>query len=429
MHGMKRESKKRQLLIQKKKRRVRTSYTPYETYKSSLESEITPDPFGFIMIRKTQITFDAHSQKVGSTEVRFIGEELLTEKGPIQIINSFFGRLPFRLRLGSRSVFEIKGLVPARIAVINSVDIPNVDVQKKLLGHPPHPAPVPPEFASDVLITLKPVTLKEDMKTAIAGALQHSDFTKATAKLHVLDVLEDLLKPLNTLVVSYWVLFGQEVEWNRVRRVLRKDISAGQTFNLHVFKRQHDSDDFQKIEDSIADATPASPIPFTLGGNMHDISAENIAKLQHKLSYETQYAYYSMALQAEAHIQQTDYLNALLYSVIAFENAHAELLEYVAETKAGDEKARKWVQNLLRQAGISTMVRLTPYLFMDPENRPSDTTVEKVARAIEIRNQLVHAKRDKKRNLKFESHVSDDLLPLIREVFTYINTIARQLPD
>jgi len=378
------------------------------------------------MIRKPQITFDAHSQTCGTIEDRFVGEELLTEEGSIQIINSFFCRLPFRLRLGSRAVFEIRGVVPARIAVINSVDIPNSEVQKELLGRPPR---VRPEFASDVLITLSPVKLKENEKSAIAKALEHSDYSKATANLHVLHVLEDLLKPLNTLVVSYRVLFGQEIESNRVRRVLRKDISGGQTYKLHVFERQHDSDDFQQIEDSIADATPASPLPFTLGGNMHDIPAESIAILQHNLSNNTHYAFYSLALQAQDYIQQTDYLNALLYSVIAFENAHAELVEHVAETKAGCAAARGWAQNLLQRAGISAMVSLTPSLFMEPENRPSDKTIKDVVRAIGIRNALAHARRDKNRNLKVETHRSDSLLPLIEAVFTYINTIARQLPD
>ena len=379
------------------------------------------------MVCKRQITFDAHSQKVGFTEDRFVCEELLTEKGPIQIINSFFCRLPFRLRLGSRAVFEIRGVVPARIAVINSVDIPNVEVQKKLVGNPPH---VRPEFASDVLITLKPVKLKEDMKATIARALGLSNYSKAGANLHVVHVNpEDLLQSLNTLVVSYRVLFGQEIQWNRARRVLRKDISGGQTYKLHVFKRQHDSDDFQQIEESIVNATPASPIPFALGGNMHDISAENIAKLQHNLSHNTHYAFYSLALQAQDYIQQTDYLNALLYSVIAFENAHAEFVEHIAETKAGCAAARKWAQNLLREAGISAIVRLTPFLLMEPENRPSDETIKDVVRAISIRNELAHAKRDKNRNLKVETHRCDSLLPLIEAVFTYINTIARQLPD
>lgn len=381
------------------------------------------------MIRKPQITFDAHSQKGGTREDRFVGEELLTEKGPIQIINSFFCRLPFRLRLGSRAVFEIRGVVPARIAVINSVDIPNVEVQKKLLGHPQQPSSVPPEFASDVLITLNPVKLKEDVKAIITEALEHSDYSKASANLHVLHILEGLLKPLNTLVVSYQVLFGREVQWNRVRRVLRKDISGGQTYKLHVFKRQNDSYDFQQIEDIIADATPTSPIPFTLGGNMHDIPAEGIAKLQDNLSNNTQYAFYSLAIQAQDYIQQTDYLNALLYSVIAFENAHAELIEHVAETKAGCVEARTWAQNLLREAGISAIVRLTPSLFMEPENRPSNKTIKDVVRAIRIRNELAHAKRDKNQNLKVETYRSDSLLPLIEAVLTYINIIALQLPD
>jgi hypothetical protein len=371
--------------------------------------------------------FDAHSQTAGSMEDRFVGEELLAEKGPLQVINSLFCRLPFRLRLGSRAVFEVRGVVPARIVVINSVDIPNAEVQKKWLGPPLR---VRPELASNVLITLNPVKLEENEKATIAKVLEHSDYGKASAGLRALHVHpEDMLKSLNTLVVFYRVLFGQEVLWNRVRRVLRKDIGGGHTYNLHVFKSQHDSYDFHQIEGSIADATPASPIPFTLGGGMYDIPAESIAKLQHDLSHNTHYAFYSLALQAQDYIQQTDYLNALLYSVIAFENAHAELIEHVAETKAGSMESRKWAQNLLREAGISAMVRLTPSLFMKPENRPSDNTIKDVVRAIEIRNQLAHAKRDKNRNLKVDTHRSDGLLPLIEAVFTYINTIARQLPD
>ncbi len=379
------------------------------------------------MIRKTQITFDAHSQNTGTTEVRFVCEDLLTDKGPIQIISSFFCRLPFRLRLGSQAVFDVKGVVPARIAVFNSVDIANAKIQRKLLGNPPH---VRPEFASDVLITLKPVKLTEGVRATIARTLNHSDDSKVTTNPHVLfGNPEDFLKPLNTLVVFYRLLFGQEIQWNRVRRMLRKDITAGHTFNVHVFKQKHDSNDFQQIEDSIADATPVSPSPFKLGGNIYDMSAENIDKLQHNLSHNTHYAYYSLSIQAQDYIQQTDYLNALLYSVIAFENAHAELIEHVAETKVGSMKARTWAQTLLREAGISAMIRLTPYLFMEPENRPSDKTIDDVVRAIGIRNELAHAKRDKNRNLKVETHRSDSLLPLIEAIFTYINTITRQLPD
>lgn len=387
---------------------------------------------GFIMIKKTQITFDAHSQTGGSMEVRFVNEELLTKEESIQVVNSFFCKLPFRLRLGSRTVYEIKGTVPARMAVINSIDIPNIEAEKKLLGNPPpiNPTRINPKMASDVLVTLNPVKIDEDAKKNVTRILKNTDYTKSSKDFHALHVnLEDLLKPINTLIIFYRLLFGEKVQWNRVRCVLRKDISGGHTYALHTLKRQSDSMDFHQIPNSIADATPVSPAPFILGGNLYDMTSEDIAKLQHKLKHETQYAYYSMAFQAQDYMQQTDYLNALLYSVIAFENAHAELIEHIAETKAGCKEARKWAQDLLQRAGISSMVPLTPYLFMKPKDRPSDDTIKGVIRAIQIRNELAHAKKDKKHNLKIDTHRCTDLLPLIEKVFTYINAITRQLPD
>jgi DNA-binding phage protein len=375
------------------------------------------------MIRKSLITFDAHSQIGGTNEVRIVGEDLLLEKEPIQVISSVFWKLPFRLRLGRRTEFKVGGITPSRIVVFNSIDIPETENQKR----PPDPKiQSDPEMASTVLMTLDPTKIDEDTRLVISKALDHSDYSKVTP-LHIHP--EDLLCSLNSLTVSYLVILGDAVRWNRVRRILRKDVSGGHTYEIHMFKRKHEDSNLKQIEDSIADAKPTLHIPFLGGGAMHDISAEEIANLQNKIAHNTQYAFYSLAIQAQDYIQQTDYLNALLYSIIAFENAHAEFIEYIAETKANCSKARIWAQELLRQAGISAIVRLTPYLFMTPEGRPSDNTISSVVKAIKIRNELAHAKRDNNGNLKVDSHKSRDLLPLIEEVFNYINAIARQLPD
>ncbi len=376
------------------------------------------------MIKKPLITFDAYSQKGGIEEVRFLCEELLAEQGPIQVVNSMFYRLPFRLRVGARAVFDVNGVIPARIVVINSVDVPIAEVEGRV------PKITHPELASDVLITLNPVTLDDNAKASIVTALNDPDYTKAAAGIHPLNIHpEDPLKALNSLIVSYKVLCGKEVQSDRVRRVLRKDIFGAPMYKLHMFKHRHDAIDYNKIEEGIEGARPNSTIPFDGVGSMHDIDVDMIAKVRKRLNHGTEYVFYSMAIQAEDYMRQTDFMNALLYSVIAFENAHAEFVEHVAETKAGCSKARKWAQNLIREAGVSAMIRLTPYLFMDAENRPSDTTVKSVIRAIQIRNELAHAKRDNQRNLKIDSYKSNDLIPLVEAVFNYINAIARQLPD
>ncbi|HUT59609.1 MAG TPA: hypothetical protein VNA25_17320, partial [Phycisphaerae bacterium] len=345
---------------------------------------------------------------------------------PLQVVNSVFWKLPFRLRLGPRAVFEVGGVLPARIAVINSVDFTDTRIQEELA----RPRSARPEIASDVLVTLKPVKIPEDTKAAIAASLDEQNFSKSYAGLRSLQIYpEDVVKPLNSLLASYRLICGQEVADNRVRRVLPKDFSGHHTYTLHMFMRRHDSYHFEEIENAVADATPVSPTPFQFGGHLHDIPSEAISKLRHHLRHNIQYAFFSLAFQAEDYMRQTDYLNALLYSVIAFENAHAELIEHVAETRAGCSKARTWAQTLLKEAGISAIVHLTPYLFMEPENRPSDATIEGVIRALRIRNALAHATRDRNRNLKIDGYRSDALLPSIDAVFSYMNAIARQLPD
>jgi hypothetical protein len=378
------------------------------------------------MIRKTQITFDGHAQVGGSMEVVFVGEELLSEKGPLNLVNSLFFRLPFRLRLGARLAVQVNGVIPARIVVLNSADIPNPQSQRDLLGTM---WKVRPEMASDVLVTVRSIELNDGQKAAIMTALSDRDYSKTSLGLEYLHIHpEDILKPLNSLVVSYRVLFGEEVRGNRVRRLHRRDV-GDHTYSVHVFLPAGDPDDPSKIEASLLGAKPRSATPLVAGGDLFDLPAEGIAKFQKGLAQNTQYAFYSLAIQSQDYIQQTDYLNALLYAVIALENAHAELLEHVAEARVGCPEARGWAQELLRQAGISAIVRLTPYLFMEPRNRPAQATIDDVVKAIQIRNELAHAKRDRAHNLKVDTHSSRDLLPLIEAVFAYTNCVARQLPE
>lgn len=379
------------------------------------------------MICKTLITFDSHSQRGGVSEVRFLGEELLAETDPLQVTNSVFFRLPFRLRIGPIADFKIGGKVPGHVTVLNSIGSISDAAQKELNIRA---QAAKPEFASDVCITLAPIKIPEDKKLKIKEIINGTDYAAASQSLHFLKIHpEETLKPLNALIVLYRVLCGQEIQFNRVRRVLRKDFFGRQTYELHAFSRLYEPTDFSRVCMALEDAKPMPAEPFQIGGFLKDISTETVIKLQNQLSNGTQYAYYLFALQAQDYIHQTDYLNALLYSVIALENAHSELIEHVAETKASSAKSRKWAQELIRNAGISAMIRLTPFLFMEQENRPADDIISGVVRAIEIRNELAHAKRDSNRNLKIDGHISDVLLPLVENVFCYINAIARHLPD
>jgi len=379
------------------------------------------------MIRKSQISFDGHAQVGGSIDEMYLNEELLDEKDAIQVINAIYFRLPFRLKLGRRTVFDVTGVVPARIIVINFVDIPNIEKEKKIIGNPPKENP---DFASNVLIILKPKKLKNDFKAKIKKCFERNDTRNGSINIPDLYANpEDAMKPLNKLIVLYRVLFGEDIRFNRVRNILRKDISNGSICHLHLFKKKDKQDNFQYIENSIKDARPQSSSLFKAGGHLFDIPTEKVKELQRQLIQSTHYGFYSLYIQSEDYVKQTDYLNALLYAVIAFENAHSEFIEYIAEKKAGCEKAREWAQDMLREAGISAMVKLTPVLFMEIENRPSNKIIDDVVRAIQIRNQLAHAKRDKNRNLKIDSYNSNDLMPLIVSLLSYINTIARQLPD
>ena len=349
------------------------------------------------MISKSMIYFDGTAQTGGGREERYLREELLSEEGGLELVRSLLLRLPFRLRLGSRATFDVKGTIPARITVINSVDIPSVEVGAQLLQPL---SPTIAQLASDVLITLRPLKLDIDRKALLASAITSPDYAKAVASARIHVHPEDWLKPLDPLIIQYIVLGGTDIHWNRVRRIFRKDISGGQPLALYMFKRRHDAINDDELLAGAAGAILRSAIPFEAGGPCHDCPVDLIAKLHKELSRDSQYGFYSMAVQAQDFMRQTDFLNALLYAVIAFENAHSELIEFVAETKAGSSSARKWAQQLIKEGGIHSFVHLTPFLFMEPENRPTDDVVSKVKKAIEYRNDIAHAKRDSKRNLK-----------------------------
>ena len=107
--------------------------------------------------------------------------------------------------------------------------------------------------------------------------------------------------------------------------------------------------------------------------------------------------FYELAFEAKAKMASADYIGALLLAVAALEGAHGAFVTSALESKlpsgrTGEDKNLE--DNFIKELGFSLCNKLSPYLFMDVANRPTDEVIQKVATAVKYRNEIMHALRN-----------------------------------
>jgi hypothetical protein len=87
---------------------------------------------------------------------------------------------------------------------------------------------------------------------------------------------------------------------------------------------------------------------------------------------------------------------ALVLACAALEGAHAAVVRAnLLPMLLGDNDQARLVETYLREQGIHTLMQITPYLFLGAD-RPTPTEIEQCAKALEMRNGIIHAKRTKR---------------------------------
>jgi hypothetical protein len=130
-----------------------------------------------------------------------------------------------------------------------------------------------------------------------------------------------------------------------------------------------------------------------------------------------------------------DYIGALLLAVAALEGAHGAFVTSVLESKlpsgrTGDDKNLE--DNFIKELGFSLCNKLTPYLFMDSTDRPTDETIQKAAIAVKYRNEIMHALRNSAGQYRIRTRTNVELTDAFSGAMTlyefYRGTIDRLTP-
>jgi hypothetical protein len=73
------------------------------------------------------------------------------------------------------------------------------------------------------------------------------------------------------------------------------------------------------------------------------------------------------------------------------EGAHAAFLRHSLTQELPTHKANKLIEDLLRDAGLYNLYQVTPFLFMDDQDRPTVEQLEACGQGIMMRNQFMHS--------------------------------------
>lgn len=355
------------------------------------------------------LVFHGDAQASGARDIRIVGEENLSCVGDLFLTRAIIFPLPFRLRTGTEAVFTV-GPKPATTIILRNDDVPALAFPQRLTQRDI------PATTAVVVLSAKPVDA--DLRNHVSCALDAKDPTGAarTKQLTECGIFLDfdaILRPFNRLITRYRAKFSREIQFNRIRRILARDFLGRAECEFYGFHTlQTGPSDFVstvKVFDEILKLQSRCPI----GGNQSDLPTSGLEEIKKQLEGGIEYSFYTLAFQAHDFVAATDLQNALLYAVFAFESAHAEFVERFIQSRAPAARARRLAEDFLREVGISAFAGLTPYIFMEPAQRPSEEVIERTGKAIRVRNELAHAKRDRANQPKVESHSSKELRELV----------------
>jgi hypothetical protein len=145
-------------------------------------------------------------------------------------------------------------------------------------------------------------------------------------------------------------------------------------------------------------------------GEMYDLPANKLAvSIEKALSRQNDFIHYEVAFEAKSKMAVGDYAGALLMAVAALEGAHAAFIQHELGSKLAHSNDKHLSDEFLKELGMSLCNRLTPYLFMDETERPPPELIKKCGFGIRIRNEIMHALKNKRGQYRLGTRTNKDL--------------------
>lgn len=221
------------------------------------------------------------------------------------------------------------------------------------------------------------------------------------------------MQALNAFTIGYHTATGELFGGQALQLMTVHDYMGSVTWEITLIGiplTHWTTDNINELFDLKADKELR--VGASLTGELVDLPPEKLQGIPQAIDRLNDFYFYELAFEAKAKMVSGDYIGALLLAVAALEGAHGAFVTSVLESKlpsgrTGDDKNLE--DNFIKELGFSLCNKLTPYLFMDSPDRPTDETIQKAATAVKYRNEIMHALRNSAGQYRIRTRTNAEL--------------------
>lgn len=166
-------------------------------------------------------------------------------------------------------------------------------------------------------------------------------------------------------------------------------------------------------------------------GDLHDFQVEDLAAIEKAMALQKDFIFFEAAFEAKSKIIIGDYVGALLMSVVALEGVQAALVQHELGLRLSHSKDKQLPDEFLKELGLSLCNRLTPYLFMTAEERPSPELIQECAIGIKFRNEIMHALKNRAGEYRLRTRtnkeISEAYSAVLKVYDCYVSALKKRL--
>lgn len=343
-----------------------------------------------------------------------------------QIRVAFVLKLPFRLRVGEfyRTRCDVDG--PTEICFRNALPIPAGTETHEVLRKIGRSYDT---LWTDALI----ISEQPRVEDSELEALRNWDKGQPT---NLTRNVFEAISALNQWLVAYSSATKQLLGGRPLRALTDEDFFALLSWGIVILcepKCVFDNKDLLGFFDTKSERRLTSLGQLT--GQLSDLPEMQLSGIGEQLRRQKAFIFYEFAFQAKSRMGARDFVGALLMSVVALEAAHAafvsQSLTECMKAFRDEEEINGLVNDLLREQGLFTLYKITPFVFMKEDERPPVDLLEACADGIHIRNDIMHAATDRKGRYKLRRRKNVDISKAFSSVLKvyeyYVNALERRL--
>ncbi|MBN1696765.1 MAG: hypothetical protein JW881_04570 [Spirochaetales bacterium] len=242
------------------------------------------------------------------------------------------------------------------------------------------------------------INIKPDLKTEEFEAITNKDIQgagKGSVKNQVLDLLNEFILSYSMLRTGPIITAGQR---QPIHKPNSEDyMNSHITEFLIIIPKKHE---LSKAEIMVI-LNKAKLYPIRRNakviGDIIDLSEMKLNIINDCILKLRRHVFYEFYMMGKAAMLEQNYIVAIVLACAALEGALGTLLNIFIDDKLKDynDPKHEILNNLLREQGLHTLIKLTPYLVLEKEERPSNEDIKLCIKGIEIRNDIMHAKKRK----------------------------------